>query len=212
MRLLVALAVLSLTAPAFAADLYGQIKLSPDFWKKKSSKRRLALPAHKVPVGFYVAVDGESFKGQDFGAPQPDKAALAYENGGFATRLSAVMVGGQIEIDNKTDAALDVTINGEAQTIEAKSKKAVTADKAGIATVKKGDSSVLVVVAASPYIIDLDETGEFAFEGLADGDYKVTVFGYAHDGQLGVVHEQVAHLQGGRTTLAIALGASEGTK
>lgn len=191
---------------AEAAELYGSVKLSFEFWQKKTSSRRLALPQQKIPLGYYVAVDGEPFKGQDFGKPQPDKSTLVFDQGGFSTAFSAVMLGGDIELDNRSDTALTVDIAGQALTVEAKSKKAVPADKVGEIRVKSGTAQSLVIVWPSPYIIDLDDTGEFAFEGLNDGDYKVTIFGLRNDGSSGVVHEQSAHLEGGRTTLLMQLG------
>lgn len=201
-----------------AAELYGSVKLSPAFWKpapqgKEKPTRRLSLPQAKIPLGYFVGLDGEPFKGQDLGKPQPERATLIFEGGGFTTRFAAVMKGGDVEVDNRSGEALSLSIAGKDPiSVEPKSKKQIPADTTGELWIQAGQDSAMVVVWATPYIIDLDDTGEFAFEGLNDGDYTISVFGLRQNGEPALVQQLPVHLEGARLTVQLRLGETTNGK
>jgi hypothetical protein len=66
---------------------------------------------------------------------------------------------------------------------------------------------VVLIIAPTVYVVELDNTGEFLFDDLPPGEYKVRLFGYdslaAGPDELGAQTAKVE--QTGRTTVHLAL-------
>ncbi|MCC6809060.1 MAG: hypothetical protein IT381_16650 [Deltaproteobacteria bacterium] len=186
---LVLLTALALGAPAPTplGSVYGKVSVKPSFFlgnKANGFQRRLGLPplAQREPAGVVVALEGAALDKEKFD-PATDEYPVRIGDGGFNVALIGGMVGTKVTLENATDRPL--TFAGAAflkEAIEAKGKKTVSLDTPGVFTLSEPSlpgSKLTLVVTANPYVIALDETGEFLFESLEAGAYTLKI--YARD-------------------------------
>jgi len=203
-----------IAAPAVAGELYGTIQVDPSFYAEAHSRsaHRVALApiAQRPPSGLVVVLESEAFSHDKFDKPtQPLHIDLGPF--GFDPPLGAVQKGTTLEIENHLDRAVHLQAEGLTfEALPAKGKTAQVLEKVGRVVVKDADEplhGVTAIVAPSIYVVQLDDTGEFLFDELSAGDYRVRLYGF--DALLGAVGELSTALArvdaSGRTTLKLTL-------
>jgi hypothetical protein len=186
MRILIGSFLAALAAaPAVAGELYGTVQVDSSFYADAHSRsaHRLALAptAQRPPAGLVVMLESDTFSHDKFDKP---KQPLHIDLGpfGFDPPLGAVQAGTTLEIENHLERAVQLKAEGLTfETLAAKGKATQTLDKPGRFIVRDADEplhTLTAVVAPSIYVIQLDDTGEFAFDELSAGDYRVRLFGF----------------------------------
>lgn len=225
MRILIGSFLAALTAaPAVAGELYGTVQVDSSFYAEATVRsastariaHRVALSpvAQRPPAGLVVVLESDAFSHDKFDKPaQPLHIDLGPF--GFDPPLSAVQAGTTLEIENHLERAVHLKVEGV--TFDALAPKAKTAqvlDKPGRLFVQDADEplhSTTAIVAPSIYVVQLDDTGEFLFDELAAGDYRVRLYGY--DPLFSAVGELATGLArvdaSGRTTVKLTLPREE---
>jgi hypothetical protein len=143
--------------------------------------RRQAAPANLVrePMGVVVALEGEALNTEKFDPPT-DEVKIEAKGMGIEPRLIGCMVGSPLSIANSSDKPLKLSglISLKAP-IAANDTKKILLDEVGVFEITdndRPDMKLTLVVTKTPFVIALDETGEFLFEDLTPGAYALKVY------------------------------------
>lgn len=162
-------------------SVYGKITVKPSYFLGQSTgfARRLGLPPANArePAGVIVTLEGALLDKEKFD-PATDEVPVKIADGGFSTALVGGMVGTKLVIENTTDKGLAFAGAPFLKDMEAKAKKAIALEAPGVYTITEPSlpgAKLTVVVTQNPYVIALDETGEFLFESLEVGAYTLKI-------------------------------------
>jgi hypothetical protein len=178
------IAALSFAAPALPmGSVYGKIAVKPSYFLGQPANgfaRRLGLPpvAAREPAGVLVTLEGALLDKEKFD-PATDEVPVRIADGGFSVSLIGGMIGTKLVVENNSDRGLSFAGAPFLKDMEAKAKKTITLDTAGVYTITEPSmpgAKLTVVVTTNPYVIALDETGEFLFESLEVGPYTLKIF------------------------------------
>ncbi len=208
------LAILSLPASAFGGEIYGTVDVQAGHYvaKPQTMARRVSLPPPEArpPAGLIIVLEGDPLAQEKFDKPTKP---LRLEVGayGFESRVLYGQVGVPFEVENKLERPLKLRADGLAfEAVPAGGKINQVLGKTGrfvVSDESEPGHQVVLIVAPSVYVVELDNTGEFLFDDLPPGEYKVRLLGYdslaAGPDELGVQSAKVE--QTGRTTVRLAL-------
>jgi hypothetical protein len=186
MALTLAWVLLAAPSPDIGS-IYGKVNAPASFFLAETSStyaRRMALPHSSVrpPSGVLVALDGEPFAKEKFPLPT-DEVRIEASKGGFDQRLVGCQTGAPIAVENLGDKPLKLKTHGRdelfKEPIAPHEKKVVVIADTGVFTLQdeaNPEVTTAIVVTSNPFVLLLDETGEFLFDELAPGNYTVRVF------------------------------------
>jgi len=173
-----------LVFPISASEIYGIVKVDAAFYANpfhEDVSLRMALPAakYKAPNGIAVVLESDVFKNDKFDIP-PEPVKLTASAAGFDQAVVVIQTGASLEIDNKNDFPLSLRNSDVSLTVvPAKQLIKTTLTQPGVFEFhdqERPEISTTLIVGNSPYLLLLDETGEFLFEDLEAGKYQVKLF------------------------------------
>ena len=165
-------------------SVYGKVSTKPAYFlgqKANAFQRRLALaaPTQREPTGVIVTIDGASLDKEKF-PPATDEVPVRVGDGGFGTALIGVMMGTTVVFDNTLDRPLALTGAPQLKTpLAPGTPTPIQFEEPGVYTITEPSlpgSKLTLIITKNPYVIALDETGEFLFEALDAGQYTLRVF------------------------------------
>jgi hypothetical protein len=189
--------LLGAPAPAPMGSIYGKVLAKASHYVTHSAPengfaRRHASPAAplKEPLGVVVSLEGAALEKEKFDPPV-EEVKIEWKAMGLEPRLIGCMVGSPLSIHNTADTALELSgIKALKEAIPGKGTSKITLDEVGVFEVsdrKRPGATITLVVAQNPFVIALDETGEFLFEDLVPGPYTLKVFARSGARQVPVV-------------------------
>jgi hypothetical protein len=165
-------------------SVYGKISTKPAYFlgqKANGYQRRLALaaPAQREPSGVVVTIEGAALDKEKF-PPATDEVPVRIGDGGFGSQLIGAMMGTTIVFDNTLDRPLALAGAPQLKApIAPGTPTPIQFEEPGVYTITEPSlpgSKLTLVITKNPYVIALDDTGEFLFDALDAGSYTLKIF------------------------------------
>jgi hypothetical protein len=178
-------------------SIYGKVVAKASHYVTKPSEqngfaRRQAAPSAPMrePMGVVVALEGEALEKEKFDAPT-EEVRLEARALGLEPRIVGCQVGSPLAIANGGDKPLKLTGHPALkESIAPKEVRKIILAEIGVFEIfdsERPDSKVTLVVTQNPFVIALDDTGEFLFEDLVPGPYTLKVYARTGARQVPVV-------------------------